>query len=931
MSEHTWVQENLAGYVAGGLDADEREQLEEHLAECTDCTRILAELRAADRKLEGIFAGDRPSAALEHRSIQRLRQVQGRPGQWWFSGRGKALAAAAALVFLAFTGAGVAALIDEERLGYPGSSQNQLKQLGLSFHVDESSYFGVSRAEMALASKTIKDSSVDEVQDAQTMAQRYRESLGDRLMDATTQQGLNVDQKQLGGVVRNDWYENKEGRYPTQGLGTGTMATYEGRPAAISKDGTSNMLGFQADGFVYSLPPGGIHGRERGKPGQDYFKPGSSNGLETESKGIKGRDGRGFGKSAGFGMGITESDRLGRPPEGETGKVSGNKNGEKTIPDRGYSPPILGNDLHKVLNNLTSNQGGQKAPDQIATRKIIRSGDIDFEVNSFDDAVAVVTRLVSATKGGFIATINSDKLPNGKVRGSVVIRVPPDQLDRLVLDLRKEIGKAGELKGQKIGSQDITKQYTDLESRLRAAKTMEERLLKIIRDGKGEIKDLVMAEKELGVWRTRVEEIEGELRYYGSMVALSTLTVNLTEKDIRTAAAIDERERVQAGIEVEDVDGAYREALKAVTEAEGRITKSELKQQKAGQFSALMHFEVEPEKAGPMRDRLKQLGNMARLEIARVVQAQGGTLTLRDGKTKRGPTQFFVSLYNLANVEPRETQVLRVAAADVRATFVKLREAVAKAKGQVKNAQLNEQDKQNVTGQLEFHVRRTEEGDVQAALDGAGEVMTRQVTRQPENENVTDAKVLFKVDLVPATAIPPRDVVTLTVEVNDVDAALTLLHAQVKEVAGRTVDWKDGQERNGRKTARVVVDVPLNSASGLIEKVKSTGVVRGQFLTKNVQAPDGKLAVARVDVTMSNEVLVPRDEGLKAQVLNGLSFSLRGLSLSVSWLIVGVLFLLPWALLLYAVVWLFRRLWRTEPAPAVATAPASATTPETGT
>src|SRR5205807_3142243 len=90
-------------------------------------------------------------------------------------------------------------------------------------------------------------------------------------------------------------------------------------------------------------------------------------------------------------------------------------------------------------------------------RKIIRSGDIEFEIESFDSAVATVTKLVSQIKGGFIATVNSDRLPNGKVRGSVIVRVPPDALDSLVLDLRKELGKGGELKSLKIGSQDITK------------------------------------------------------------------------------------------------------------------------------------------------------------------------------------------------------------------------------------------------------------------------------------------------------------------------------------------------------------------------------------------------------------------------------------------------------------------------------------------
>src|SRR5205814_1506059 len=135
-------------------------------------------------------------------------------------------------------------------------------------------------------------------------------------------------------------------------------------------------------------------------------------------------------------------------------------------------------------------------------------------------------------------TVNSDKLANGKVKGSLVVRVPPDSLDALVLDMRKELGKGGELKGQHIGSQDITKQYTDLESHLKAARTMEQRLLQIIKEGKGEIKQLLDAEKELGVWREKIEKAEGEIRFYASQVALSTLTVTLTEKEIRSAAEV---------------------------------------------------------------------------------------------------------------------------------------------------------------------------------------------------------------------------------------------------------------------------------------------------------------------------------------------------------------------------------------------------------
>src|SRR5205823_1351636 len=177
------------------------------------------------------------------------------------------------------------------------------------------------------------------------------------------------------------------------------------------------------------------------------------------------------------------------------------------------------------------------------------------------------------------------------------------------------------------------------------ARTMEERLLRVIKDGKGEIKDLIAAEAELGKWRIRIEKIEGELRYYANLAALSTLKVTLTEKSIRSASAVTESECIQAGIEVEDVEKAMQAALEAVIEAKGRVTRSEMKQHGAGQFNAILHFEVAPEQAGPVRDRLRQLGTVARLEIDRVQQAENGGTLPKDGKLRRGDTQFLVSLY----------------------------------------------------------------------------------------------------------------------------------------------------------------------------------------------------------------------------------------------------------------------------------------------
>src|SRR5204862_7950445 len=133
------------------------------------------------------------------------------------------------------------------------------------------------------------------------------------------------------------------------------------------------------------------------------------------------------------------------------------------------------------------------------------------------------------------------------------------------------LAKTGELKNQRLGSLDVTKQYTDIESRLRAARAIEERLINIIKTGKGEIKDLVAAEKELGIWRTKIEEMEGEIRYYANQVSLSTLTITLSEKEILSATAIILTESVRMRLEVDDVAKSHQIAMTAVGEVKGRI------------------------------------------------------------------------------------------------------------------------------------------------------------------------------------------------------------------------------------------------------------------------------------------------------------------------------------------------------------------------
>src|SRR5207248_3080682 len=135
-------------------------------------------------------------------------------------------------------------------------------------------------------------------------------------------------------------------------------------------------------------------------------------------------------------------------------------------------------------------------------------------------------------------------------------------------------------------------------------------------------------------------------------------------------------------------------------------------------------------------------------------------------------------------------------------------------------AQLNEQDRQNITADLDFDVRRGEEPAVRAALTAAGGLYARSLNRAPEGDNKTDSKLRLQVQVVNVANLKPRETVVLGVEVTDVDAAMAQLAAYTSEAGGRTVESHQARERNGRVITRAVFDVPLAAAPSLVERAK---------------------------------------------------------------------------------------------------------------
>jgi len=171
----------------------------------------------------------------------------------------------------------------------------------------------------------------------------------------------------------------------------------------------------------------------------------------------------------------------------------------------------------------------------VAARKLVRTGQVTVEVTSCGDAAQALTRLAESL-GGYVSESRSQRDAQGRERAWITLRVPAGRFDEIV----SGAAGLGTLRSKNVSAQDVTKAYTDLETRLRVKRETADRLREILRTRTAGLADVLAAERELARVTEEIEQAEGERRFYDQQIALSTLSVELVEPgSIATSSALD--------------------------------------------------------------------------------------------------------------------------------------------------------------------------------------------------------------------------------------------------------------------------------------------------------------------------------------------------------------------------------------------------------
>lgn len=162
--------------------------------------------------------------------------------------------------------------------------------------------------------------------------------------------------------------------------------------------------------------------------------------------------------------------------------------------------------------------------DESVERKIIKTGNLELHVADLDASAEQIRKLVKDA-GGFVASQSFFAQPGSWPRCNLTLRVPSGEFDRVMAELRKH----GEVRHLRIGTQDVTEEFIDLEARLRNLEREEGVLLDLFERRTTKLTDVLEVERELSRVRGDIETTQGRLRYLKHKVSLSTIEVQLTE------------------------------------------------------------------------------------------------------------------------------------------------------------------------------------------------------------------------------------------------------------------------------------------------------------------------------------------------------------------------------------------------------------------
>jgi hypothetical protein len=161
----------------------------------------------------------------------------------------------------------------------------------------------------------------------------------------------------------------------------------------------------------------------------------------------------------------------------------------------------------------------------VEERMIIWTGDISLIVKDAGESLEEV-EAIAKDLGGYVVN-SSSWYQEEQLRARVTIRVPAGEFDTAMARLKD---LAIKVENRNVSTQDVTEEYTDLDSRLRNLEATETELLELlteVRERTGKAEDILAVHREVSNIRGQIEQVKGRMQYLEKMTAMATINIEL--------------------------------------------------------------------------------------------------------------------------------------------------------------------------------------------------------------------------------------------------------------------------------------------------------------------------------------------------------------------------------------------------------------------
>ncbi len=184
---------------------------------------------------------------------------------------------------------------------------------------------------------------------------------------------------------------------------------------------------------------------------------------------------------------------------------------------------------------LDSSKGtGVTAAESESEQMVMMSASLSIAVDDPSTTMADIQKL-ARDMGGFTVYSNLYKtqtMTGSEVfEASVTIRVPAERLDEAMEKIKAMTGDAKKYTlNENVSGQDVTKEYTDLQSRLRNLEEADAKLSEFYEQATKTEDALAIYNQKMQVTE-QIEVIKGQIKYYDESVSTSSITVSIQAKE----------------------------------------------------------------------------------------------------------------------------------------------------------------------------------------------------------------------------------------------------------------------------------------------------------------------------------------------------------------------------------------------------------------